>query len=253
MSEYQFYEFKTIDRPLSEKDKSEIENWSSRTNPSNTGAIFTYSYSDFQKDEMKVIEKYFDAMFYISNWGTKQLVFKLPNNLIEIIQLKQYCIIEELKLIEKPDYTLLNICIEDEEGGGEWIDGNGWLASLIPLRNDILLGDYRSLYLIWLKVSTDNALNELENEGLESIEPNVPYNLKSLNGALLDFVDIFEIDKRAIAIASKKSKTSSLDKVEKYSDQISKLPSQEKDKFLLRLLQGEPLLNIELKNRLKSD
>jgi len=33
MSEYQFYEFKAIDKPLSESDKKEIGSWSSRTNP----------------------------------------------------------------------------------------------------------------------------------------------------------------------------------------------------------------------------
>ncbi|GEM_PF-4001322 len=36
MSEYQFYEFKAIDKPLSESDKREIGSWSSRTNPTNT-------------------------------------------------------------------------------------------------------------------------------------------------------------------------------------------------------------------------
>ena len=130
MSEYQFYEFKAIDKPLSEKDKNEIGNWSSRTNPSNTGATFIYSYGSFPKDEIKVVEKYFDAMFYIANWGTTQLVFKLPNNLIDIRQIKQYCIMEGFDVIEKPDSTLLDICISDDEGGGKWIEGEGWLSTL---------------------------------------------------------------------------------------------------------------------------
>ena len=107
MSEYQFYEFKAIDSPLSKKEKSEIGKWSSRTNPSNTGAIFTYSYSDFPKDEIEVVERYFDAMFYVSNWGTTQLIFKLPNSLIEVKQLKQYCS-EGLDIIEYDDFILVN-------------------------------------------------------------------------------------------------------------------------------------------------
>jgi hypothetical protein len=251
MSEYQFYEFKAIDKPLSEKDRNEIGNWSSRTNPSNTGATFTYSYGSFPKDEIKVLEKYFDAMFYIANWGTTQLVFKLPNNLIDIKQLKQYCIMDGLDVIEKPDFILVNICISDEEGGGEWIEGEGWMSTLASLRNDILSGDYRCLYLIWLKVSTEDVLSEWGNIDSESSEPEVPGNLKSLNGALMDFVDIFEIDKDAITVSSEKSRTDSSEKSQEYANYINRLPNDEKDKLLLRLLKNEPLLNISLKNRLK--
>ena len=251
MSEYQFYEFKAIDKPLSQKDKNEIGSWSSRANPSNTGVVFTYSYGDFPKNGIKVVEKYFDAMFYISNWGTTQLVFKLPNNLIDTEQLRHYCIRDGINLIEKSDFTILDICISDEEGGGSWIEGEGWLASLVTLRNDILSGDYRCLYLIWLKVGTEDALNEWGNVDLESIEPKVPCNLKSLNAALLDFVEVFEIDKDTIDVASLKSTSGPSDNIDGYFNYIDRLSDKEKDGFLERLLKNEPLLNIKLKNRLK--
>ena len=251
MSEYQFYEFKAIDKPLSEKDRNEIGNWSSRTNPSNTGVTFTYSYGSFPKDEIKVVEKYFDAMFYIANWGTTRLVFKLPNNLIDIRRIKQYCIMDGFDVIEKPDFTLVDICISDEEGGGEWIEGEGWMSTMASLRGDILSGDYRCLYLIWLKVSTEDVFCEWGNIDSKSSEPEVPGNLKSLNGALMDFVDIFEIDKDAITVASEKSRTGSTEKSEEYANYINRLPNDEKDELLLRLLKNEPLLNISLKNRLK--
>ncbi|MCD4817382.1 MAG: hypothetical protein K8S23_01675 [Candidatus Cloacimonetes bacterium] len=252
MSEYQFYEFLAIDKPLSEKDKKEIGRWSSRTNPTNTGAIFIYNYSDFQKNEIEVVEKYFDAMFYISNWGTTQLVFKLPNNLIDINKLKQYCIADAVYLIEKPDFSTLNICISDEEGRAGWIDGEGHLASLVTLRNDILSGDYRCLYLIWLKVNTEMVLNDWEDIDLKINEPQVPNNLNSLSGALLDFVDVFEIDEDAIAVAAQNSNSGSLGNIDEYSNYVTKLTNKEKDELLLRLLKNEPLLNIKLKNRLKN-
>ncbi len=251
MSEYQFYEFRAIDKPLSQKDKNKIGSWSSRANPTNTGVVFTYSYGDFPKDGMKVVEKYFDAMFYISNWGTTQLVFKLPNNLIDIKQLKHYCIRDGISLIEKPDFTILDICISDEEGGGRWIEGEGWLASLVSLRNDILSGDYRCLYLIWLKVGTEGAPNEWSDVSMESIEPKVPCNLKSLNPALLDLVEVFEIDKDAIDVASLKSTSGPSDNIEGDFKYLDRLPDKEKREFLVRLLKNEPLLNIKLKNRLK--
>lgn len=251
MSEYQFYEFKAIDKPLSQKAKDEIAHWSSRTNPSNTGAIFTYSYGDFPKDEMKVVEKYFDAMFYISNWGTAQLIFKLPNSLIDKNQLKQYCS-EGLNIIENSNFILINICISDEEGDGRWIEGEGWLSSLSTLREDIISGDYRCLYLIWLKVSTEDVLNNWGTVEPESDEPKIPANLQSLSGALLDFIDIFEIDKDAIAIAAEKSFIPSDENNIDYSEDIDSLSDNEKNDFLKRLVQNEPLLSIKLKRRLKS-
>ena len=57
MSEYQYYEFRCIDRPLKEEEQKKIESWSSRTRPTSTGAIFVYNYRDFPKDEKWSIEK----------------------------------------------------------------------------------------------------------------------------------------------------------------------------------------------------
>lgn len=251
MSEYQHYAFRSIDKPLSESDKKEIEKWSSRTSPTNTGANFTYHYGDFPKDVMEVVAKYFDAFFYISNWGTTRLVFKFPSNLADVRQLRQYCVMDGLDIIEKPECILLDICIEDEEGGGAWIEEEDWLTSLVSLRDDILSGDYRCLYLIWLKVCTEDVLNDWCNVDPGSPEPKVPDNLNSLSGVLKDFAEIFEIDKDAIAVASQNSLTLSPEKKDVLADGIHLLTSAEKDKFLVRLLQNEPLLNQKFKKRLK--
>jgi hypothetical protein len=194
MSEYQFYEFKSIDKPFSPEEKKVISGWSSRASATNTGAVFTYSYSDFPKDELKVVEKYFDAMFYIANWGTRRLIFKIPNELANSRKIKQYCA-EGLEVYEHKDFIIIDICIEDEEGGGGWIEGEGMLSSLISLRDDIISCDYRCLYLAWLKVSTDDVINDYGNVDAESEEPEVPSGLNELNGALAEFIDVFEINK----------------------------------------------------------
>ncbi len=151
MSSYQYYEFQTIDRPLNEKERKEIGRWSSRTIPTATQAVFTYSYGDFQKSTKKVVEKYFDAMLYLSNWGTKQLIFRFPRSVIDIDIFKPYCLFDFVSVSTSEDYVILNLCFNDEEGGGYWIEGEGWLSSFVSFRNDILNGDYRLLYLAWFK------------------------------------------------------------------------------------------------------
>lgn len=91
MSEYQFYEFKSIDKALTLKEREIVSSWSSRIQVTNSGAVFTYHYSDFPQDELEVVEKYFDAMFYSTNWGTKRLIFKIPKDFIDKKAIKQYC------------------------------------------------------------------------------------------------------------------------------------------------------------------
>ena len=78
MSEFQQYQFQTIDRPLTEAQRKEVNSWSSRAAASSTSVTFTYHYGDFSQDEEKVLAEFFDAMLYVANWGTKQLMFRFP-------------------------------------------------------------------------------------------------------------------------------------------------------------------------------
>lgn len=250
MSEYQFYEFKAIDKPLSKEDKTEISSWSSRSNPSNTGVLFTYSYGNFPQDVISVIEKYFDAMFYISNWGTIRLIFKFPKALLKIEGIKQYCTEDGLQIIEMSNCFILDINFSEDEGGN-WAEGEGWLDSLISLRDDILNEDYRCLYLAWLKNSIAAAEGEWDTMDLEAQEPHIPGQLSDLNGALLDFIVIFEIDKDYITAATENCEFDNNEKQIELTPFLDQLSENEKDEFLVRLLNDEPLLNIKLKSRLK--
>lgn len=67
MSEYQYYEFQAIDRPLTPEQQDQIRKLSSRVRPTATQAVFTYSYGDFRGDPLKVLEQHFDAMLYVAN------------------------------------------------------------------------------------------------------------------------------------------------------------------------------------------
>jgi len=251
MSEYQFYEFRAIDKPLSKEDKAEIGSWSSRTNPSNTGAIFTYSYGSFPKDVITVTEKYFDAMFSVSNWGTTRLIFKFPTSLLTTDRIRQYCSENGLEIIKKSDFILLDIGYSEEEGGGNWIEGEGWLSSVISLRNDIINEDYRCLYLIWLKDAISSFESDLGDSNSDDYEPQVPDGLNDLNDALQDFVDIFQINKDYITAAAENSKLQNPERPIDLALYLDELSKNEKQDYLKRLLNDEPFLNIKLKTRLK--
>ncbi len=201
MSEYQYYEFQAIDRPFTEEERAEIGTWSSRTTPTSTHAIFMYNYGDFPHEVKKVVEKYFDAMLYLTNWGTKRLMFRLPRTMVDTKTLQPFCSFEGVRLSNTKHHLILDMCFDDEEGGG-WVDGEGWLSSLITLRNDLINGDLRTLYLAWLhSIKQEYDLKA----SLQELEPPVPEGLRNLTASLKSFIDFFEIDRDLISAASQAS------------------------------------------------
>jgi hypothetical protein len=70
MSEYQYYEFQTIDRPLTAKEQAEIKELSSRVQLTPNRAIFLYNYGDFRGDPEKVLTQYFD----VTRFGVRRSV-----------------------------------------------------------------------------------------------------------------------------------------------------------------------------------
>ena len=244
MSEYQFFNFQTIDRPLTEEEQAEIHKLSSRVALTPTQAVFTYQFGDFHGRPEKVLEQYFDAMLYLANWGTRRLMFRFPKSLIDLSQVQPYEVEDVIEFQEAGSYIVLDICF-NEEGGVFGVAGEGQLSSLIRLRDDILRHDYRVLYLTWLKTISLNTLNESEHE------PPVPPGLRSLSSALCNFVDLFEIDKHLLAVAAKVSGEQSKVSEPDLCQAVAHLSREECDDYLLRLARGEPHLSLALNARLR--
>jgi hypothetical protein len=59
-----------------------------------------------------------------------------------------------LDLLITPRHIILNLETREKEGYG-WIEGEGLLDPLIPLRDAILRGDLQVLYLFWLRCASD--------------------------------------------------------------------------------------------------
>ncbi len=158
MSEYQFYEFRAVDRPLNEEEMAAVNQLSSRVDLSAHHATFVYNYSDLPTRAETLLLKYFDAMFYVTNWGSCQLMFRFPKKAVDLDQMQAYCrpyIVEDfMSVTESGDYVLLNIQLHEEGSEWGWVEGEGSLSRLISLRDDISRGDYRLLYLAWLKTIT---------------------------------------------------------------------------------------------------
>ncbi|MGB7087351.1 MAG: hypothetical protein WBD47_17465 [Phormidesmis sp.] len=243
--EYQYYEFQAIDRPLTKAEQDYVQSLSSRVRPTATRAVFTYSYADFRGSPLSVLEKCFDAMLYMANWGSYQLAFRFPKSAVNVPALESYCVDNIIEVSTAAKYVTLNIEIHAEEGGG-WIEeNNNWLSALIPLRQAILQGDYRVLYLAWLQAAAVSAYLEEDVQ-----EPPVPPNLQKFNAPLQSFVDWLEIDLDLIAVAAQVSQTQKELK-EPFKDWVNALSDKEKTKLLVEIVTGDSAIASQLQARLR--
>ena len=147
MSEYQYYEFCRINNPLSKEARQEMLSLSSRANVGSHGASYVYNYGDFRGKPKQLLLKHFDVFFYISNFGTVQLMFKYATEEINWDALKKYCIKHVIEVEQHDQYVLLSIYINNEEGFG-WTEGEGLLPELLPLYDKIKGGNYQFLDLV---------------------------------------------------------------------------------------------------------
>lgn len=263
MSEFQYYEFLAIDKPLGSEEIAYVRTLSRRVQPTSSHAAFNYAYGDFPGDPLALLAKHYDAMLYIANWGTKQLAFRFPKAAIDQTALQPYYYgVDEIELTTKGQYVILNITFQ-EEGGFGWIDDSeGQLAPLASLRDDIMRGDLRALYLVWLASAVrgsgfgaSSESEDLDDEELDDderddpIEPPVPPGLGQLTAPLQALTEFFEIDQDLIgsaALASSPLKAAA-EPIERW---VPLLPEAERNAFLVRAARGEPI-GAELLRRLR--
>src|ERR687886_1188361 len=97
MSEYQYYEFVAIDRPLTKAEMAELRDLSSRATISSTRFVNVYNWGDFRGNPDALMERYFDAFVYVANWGTNRLMLRFPRRLLERATVSPYATEEALQ------------------------------------------------------------------------------------------------------------------------------------------------------------
>ena len=247
MSSYQCYEFHAIDRLLTEEEQEAVARLSSRVDPHPRQAVFIYHWSGFPGNAREVLTSYYDAMFYTASWGSRRVMFRFPRAALDLERASAYCqplIVEDyVSFMEAGEHIVLDVWFNGEEGHYRDEVGGG-LAIMLSLRDEILSGDYRALYLAWLKVlEVDDLLGSIP-------EPPVPPGLRTLSPALHAFAEFLEIDGMLIQVAAEASGDLEPQPDGWLGNALSQLPDVERDAFLLRLAGGEPHLAVELNRRL---
>ncbi|WP_122520098.1 hypothetical protein [Pannonibacter phragmitetus] len=251
MSEYQFYDFLAVDKPLTRTDLEALRSLSTRARISSTSFTNSYEWGSFRGDPDSMMERWFDLHLYLANWGARRLMMRLPADLPGRARLDQlagslHCV----ELRAAGQNLILDISIDEMELDG-WEDGTGWLAALAPLRADVLAGDLRLFYLMWL-MEVDLGLAEADQmEPMPGIGP--------ISDALEAFADFFGIDCDLVVAAAEREDDAytSVDASSETAAQvIAGLPDADKSGFLVRLVSGDAHVASELRalvrNSLKS-
>jgi len=247
MSEYQYYEFQAIDRPLTQKHMDELRSYSTRARITRTSFVNDYSWGDFKGDPDAWMEKYFDAFFYYANWGTHVLKLRLSSRLLDLKTAQEYCAGESASAWGSRGNVILSFTSDEE--GGDWVEEEELLSSLIPVRAELAHGDLRALYLGWLLCAQNGELDD------EDIEPPVPPGLGQLSASLTKLAEFLRIDGDLLDVAAEASAAMgdthlSPDEVHAW---VAGLPTKEKDDMLARLITDEDLtLVTELAHRFHS-
>ncbi|HEX6041490.1 hypothetical protein [Longimicrobium sp.] len=232
MSEYQYYEFQAVDRSLSPEEMERLRAVSSRATITPRSFVNVYHYGNFRGDAWTFLETYFDAFLYLANWGTREVMLRVPLRMLGADVVGNYCDDEFVMTEARGEHVLLGFRSEDE--GGDWEeDGSGRLGSLLPLREELAGGDHRALYLGWLLSAQQGGVPD------EAPEPPVPAGLGRLTAAQRVFVDFLRIDEDLVRAAAERSVAPAAERDDTALQAwIAALPDAEKTAMLMRVANG---------------
>jgi hypothetical protein len=236
VSEYQYYEFAALDHALDRRQQSELRAISTRALITPTSFVNTYEWGDLNADPRRLVERYFHVFLYLSNWGTRRLMLRLPAAALGAHSVGRYCIGDSATAWTSGEHLIIDLITEDADGAFEedWSygGGEGRLSSIVPARADLASGDRRLLYLAWLL-----CVQAGEVPGDEA-EPPVPTALGRLNGSLQGLAEFLRIDPDLLAGAASADDTDPEDPLGALAEWLAMIPEAEKDTMLLRIAQG---------------
>jgi hypothetical protein len=234
VSEYQYYEFLALDRPLTSEQREELRQLSTRAEITATRFTNEYHWGSFRGDPQRMMAAYFDAFLYLANWGTRHLMFRVPRTALDTEVAGRYCYTDATRLIETDDHLIISLCA-DRDPDDYWDETAGELGSMVAARSELLGGDHRLLYLAWLMGIQWDHVDD------EDTEPPVPAGLANLSGALQAVTDFLDIDPDLIAVAAEASPPLKEGPAAGLGKWVAALPVAEKDKLLTMVADGAGL------------
>ena len=243
MSEYQRYEFMTSDRPLTRGELEAVRRLSSHIDVSSSHAQVEYEWGDFKRDPIQVLEQFFDGFLYWANWGAPRLGFRFPRGVLPANLLDGYDLDEFVAFSRKPECDILDIHFGEMEGPDEWVEYD--LGSLMPLRDELMDGDLRALYIVWMAALKMTGAYD-EEESYEVDMPSVPPGFGKLTAAQQALAELLQVPQELLRASGRHSAhtaPSTAAAANDIAELIALLPEARRLEYLSRLARNEPGLS----------
>jgi hypothetical protein len=240
MSEYQRYEFMTCDRPLTREQLDAVNALSSHIEATSTHALIEYHWGDFKHDPIDVLHKFFDGFLYWANWGAPELALRFPHGILPGDLIDDYDLDDFVTFTKYRDYDILDIHFGEMEGPDEWIDYE--LGALIAIRDELMEGDLRALYIAWLASQRMSGGYD-EEEDYEISVPPVPPGLGTLTAAQQGLAELLQVSQELLVAASRHSNEAVSSTGDDVASWVKLLPPDRHYDYLVRLARNEPGLS----------
>lgn len=257
MSEYQCCEFLAIDQPLDEDEQAEVRTLCPRARITATSFVNEYHWGDFRGDPRKMMERYYDAHLYVTNWGTHQVMFRLSRAFLSLETARQYCVDPHVCAWASGKNLILDLTSQEESG--DWDEAaEDSLSAIAGVRAELAAGDLRPLYLAWLAAwgTWERDEDAFEYAEEDECEPLVPAGLAALTAPQRALADFLRLDAGLLAIAAQASPPlpEIKDDPRGLARWIKDLPASDKDTLLHEVAQGHGArVQMELRRRFRGE
>src|SRR5579884_4177553 len=249
MSEYQRYEFMTIDRPLTRAQLDAVNGLSSHIEASSTHALIEYHWGNFKHDPIKVLHEFFDAFLYWANWGSPELAFRFPHGTLPVDLIDGYDLDDFVTFTQHSDYDILDIHFGEMEAPDQWTEYE--LGSLIGVRDELMEGDLRALYIVWLAAQSmmgdydedEDEDEEGDDEEEEISVPPVPPAFGTLTAAQQALAELLQVPQELLVAAARHSSAARPSTNDDFAAWVKLLPPERQNDYLVRLAHNEPGLS----------
>jgi hypothetical protein len=233
MSKFQYIGFRAIDRAVSADNLEFMNEQSSRAEITPWSFDNEYHYGDFRGDAHAMLRRGYDIHLHYSNFGHRSLLIRLPHGLPDAKAAQPYLGKEAITLIKDKSGPGCILAVEpsfEPDSRDELWDVDEILDNLAGIRNEIMAGDLRPLYLAHLALCLDDY-----HDPETTIEGPVPAGLNQLTDAQQALAEFYGLSDGIIAAAAeagpKLPKKQQIDAL--YQAWLTTQPEAERNEWLL--------------------
>lgn len=198
MSEYQWVEFRAVDAPLDDAALEFMHDQSTRAEIDRWRFTNEYHWGEFRGDVYEMMRRGYDVHVHYANYGIRRVCLRIPDGFGHSDEIESYLLDYEIDWDpdDEGDGGVLTLEPEGDAGTWDWMEDVESLASdLTPLREMIIAGDFRPLYIAHVAFNYDD----------EAMEPPVPSGLGDQHHALDRLCEFYEISPDLVSVAAEAS------------------------------------------------